>query len=623
MQSWSTISDFSNTVRQMAISESDPDYIFASYGNTLKRTKDGGETWFTVNSGLPSNAISYIAIHPSNPELIAVSISGYSDGNKLFISEDAGDSWTNHSFNLPNIPANCVAFFNDPMQSLYVGMDVGVYYIDNTLDQYETFMEGLPNVIVSELEINYINNKIRAGTYGRGLWESDVHMIAPIADFQADHTVIPTGHFVNFYSLSFGPPTTYEWTFEGGTPASSNEMNPANIVYATEGTFDVSLTVTNDLGSNTMTKEDYITSSTTLLPEVDFKANTNAVCMGDKIELTDLTEYFPTSWEWEITPGTFTFVDGTNANSQNPHVLCNEYGYYSVTLTAINANGSGSETKADFINVGGYDMPFEEDFETIILDEAWTVENPDNNITWELVEVGGNEPGIMAARVNFREIFGIGQTDNLISPPLDLTEYTEAYLDFDHAYAKFHETASDSLIIFISSDCGDSWTRIFSGGDDGEGSFATHPLTTEDFIPEVAEDWCGAGYGSDCNQIDISSWAGQKEVKLMFSTYSFYGNPIYIDNVMVSNSPHVGISEVISNKANIYPNPNNGVFMLTLRDVNTSVQVLITDIAGKVVHSSLMEDNKKNIDLSAHPAGIYFVNIYGGTFNEQIKIVKN
>ena len=112
-------------------------------------------------------------------------------------------------------------------------------------------------------------------------------------------------------------------------------------------------------------------------------------------------------------------------------------------------------------------------------------------------------------------------------------------------------------------------------------------------------------------------------MKIKFASFSFFGNPIYIDNVVVSNSPAVGISEVISQKASIYPNPNNGMFMLNLRDVNTSVQVLITDVAGKVVHSSLMENNKKNIDLSAQPAGIYFVNIYGGTFNEQIKIIKN
>ncbi len=623
MQSWTTISDFSNTVKQMAISESNPDYIFVSWGNTIKRTKDGGESWSNVSSGLPSNAISYIAVHPSDPELIAVSVSGYDDGEKLYYSEDAGDTWINYSLNLPNIPANCVTFFDDPIASLYVGMDVGVYYINNTLDQYETFMEGLPNVIVNELEINYQINKIRAATYGRGLWESDIHTVEPVSDFVADYTLIPTGHYVNFTSLALGPPTTYEWTFEGGTPSTSNEKNPSTIIYENEGTFNVTLTVTNNLGTNTITKEDYITSSTTLLPEIDFMADANAACLGEKITLTDLTEYFPISWEWEITPETFTFTDGTNAFSQNPVIECSDYGYYSVTLTASNTNGESSVTKDDFLNIGGYVLPFVEDYETIVLDEVWTIENPDNNETWELIEVGGNEPGTIASRINFREILAFGQTDNMISPPLDLSGLTEAYLDFEHAYAKIHESATDSLIIYISSDCGENWTRIFAGGDDGEGSFATHPLTVYDFLPEVQEDWCGAGYGSDCNKINISQWAGLKEVKIKFATYSSLGHPIYIDNVIVSDNPYVGIDDVIVSKASIYPNPNNGMFTLILRDANTSVQTIITDIAGKVVYSSLLENNETQIDLTNHPAGIYFINISGGTFNEQLKIIKD
>ena len=204
MQSWETIGDFGSTIQELAIAESNPDYIYASYGKTIKRTKDGGENWTDISTGLPSNAISYIAIHPSNPELIAVSISGYTEGQKVYYSEDAGDTWTNYSLNLPNIPANCVTFYDDPFRSLYVGMDVGVYYIDNTLGQYETFWEGLPNVIVSELEINYQVQKIRAATYGRGLWESDVNMVEPVSDFIADYTIIPTGYHVNFSSQASG-----------------------------------------------------------------------------------------------------------------------------------------------------------------------------------------------------------------------------------------------------------------------------------------------------------------------------------------------------------------------------------------------------------------------------------
>jgi PKD repeat protein len=502
-------------------------------------------------------------------------------------------------------------------------MDVGVYYIDNTLEEYETFWDGLPNVIVNELEINYQVNKIRAATYGRGLWESDVRMTEPVSEFEADYTLIPTGHSVNFSSLATGPPTTFEWTFEGGTPATSDEKDPSNITYENEGIFDVTLTVTNDLGSSTLLKEDYITVSSTLLPEVDFKANPGAVCLGENIELLDLTSHFPISWEWEITPETFSYINGTSANSQNPVILCNAYGNYTVKLTAANSIGESSLIKTDFLSVGGRNLPFEEDFEGIVLDENWTIENPDDNETWELVEVGGNSPGNTAARINFKEIMAIGQTDNLISQPLDLAAFDEAYLYFEHAYAKYYEEASDSLLIYISTDCGESWTRVVGYGDDGYGSFATHPLTNDEFVPEVQEDWCGAGYGSECHTINISQWAGQKEVKIKFGTYSFYGNPIYLDNVIVGNNPYVGVEDISSSNVSIYPNPTSGLFHLKLKDINTSVQVIITNMTGQVVYSSLLDHREAQIDLSAHPAGVYLVNISGGTFNEQVKIVKD
>jgi photosystem II stability/assembly factor-like uncharacterized protein len=180
MMSWTTISNLgSGTIRNMYISESDPDYLYVSKSEAIYRTTDGGITWDNITSGLPDLFITYIAVHPLDPEMVAVSLSGFNEGEKVFISYDAGDTWENFSFNLPNIPANCVIFNNDEGHGLYVGMDVGIYYIDNSLAEWEPFSEGLPNVIVSEMEIQYESGKIRAGTYGRGLWESDLHPVIP------------------------------------------------------------------------------------------------------------------------------------------------------------------------------------------------------------------------------------------------------------------------------------------------------------------------------------------------------------------------------------------------------------------------------------------------------------
>jgi len=55
----------------------------------------------------------------------------------------------------------------------YVGTDIGVYFRDETISPFWTaYSSGLPNVIVNELEIHYTTQKLRAATYGRGIWES-------------------------------------------------------------------------------------------------------------------------------------------------------------------------------------------------------------------------------------------------------------------------------------------------------------------------------------------------------------------------------------------------------------------------------------------------------------------
>jgi PKD repeat protein len=90
--------------------------------------------------------------------------------------------------------------------------------------------------------------------------------VPPVAYFTASNTIINKGQGVTFTDTSINSPTSWSWTFEGGTPSTSTAQNPT-ITYNTEGTYDVSLTVTNSFGSDTETKTDYITV-TEVLPTV-------------------------------------------------------------------------------------------------------------------------------------------------------------------------------------------------------------------------------------------------------------------------------------------------------------------------------------------------------------------
>lgn len=80
---------------------------------------------------------------------------------------------------------------------------------------------------------------------------------SPIAGFSANITEIDKGQQVHFTDRSLNNPTTWSWTFEGGTPSSSTSQNPI-VTYNSNGIFSVSLQSTNANGSDAKTVDKYI-----------------------------------------------------------------------------------------------------------------------------------------------------------------------------------------------------------------------------------------------------------------------------------------------------------------------------------------------------------------------------
>ncbi|MDL2227834.1 lamin tail domain-containing protein [Bacteroidales bacterium OttesenSCG-928-K03] len=79
----------------------------------------------------------------------------------------------------------------------------------------------------------------------------------PQADFSTQTRVKPAGSSFNFENNSFGDNLTYNWSFEGGNPNSSTQVNPT-ITYSNHGIYDVSLNIQNSAGTDNITKENYI-----------------------------------------------------------------------------------------------------------------------------------------------------------------------------------------------------------------------------------------------------------------------------------------------------------------------------------------------------------------------------
>jgi PKD repeat protein len=79
----------------------------------------------------------------------------------------------------------------------------------------------------------------------------------PVADFSANEPITAPGSTVQFTSSASGANLSYQWTFEGGSPSSSTATNPS-VTYNTPGSYNVTLTVGNANGTNTMVKANYI-----------------------------------------------------------------------------------------------------------------------------------------------------------------------------------------------------------------------------------------------------------------------------------------------------------------------------------------------------------------------------
>ncbi len=188
----------------------------------------------------------------------------------------------------------------------------------------------------------------------------------------------------------------------------------------------------------------------------------------------------------------------------------------------------------------GLPVPFSETFEpnspTVGL---WNVDNPDENITWQLTNTVGSTPGTTSVGINFFSYATTGQRDGFMSPPIDLSTLSTAQLSFEHAYRRYNQNSSDSLIIYVSTNCGQTFTRVFQRGENGTGSFATVSTSTTNFVPTQASDWCFAGtVGSPCFTVNLNNFVGNTNVIVKFEGYNNYGNNLYIDNINISGTPN-------------------------------------------------------------------------------------
>ncbi|WP_422107803.1 VPS10 domain-containing protein [Winogradskyella sp.] len=182
--SWSSISpNVSTNIDHFKVAPSNNQVMYFAINGQFRYSINGGATWNFTTLNLNGGWINYIAVHPTDPAKVAIVTT---NSERVYTSTNNGVSWTPIPWDLPNFSAQAVAWQDNGKDGLYVGMNYGVYYTDNDLgNTWIPFNNGLPNVRINELEINTVDNKIYAGTYGRGLWRSDVYEQAlSVNDFE-------------------------------------------------------------------------------------------------------------------------------------------------------------------------------------------------------------------------------------------------------------------------------------------------------------------------------------------------------------------------------------------------------------------------------------------------------
>ena len=148
-------------------------YINGTRTIILQKSIDGGTTWNVLNH--PINFID-LAIDPSNASIVW----GVGLG-KIYQSTDGGTTWIDKTGTFPNIAINTIKIDKNS-HDVYLGAYAGVYVWNNKISDWQIFNTNLPNVSINKLDITYADGgKIRAATWGLGLWESPLLSSIPIS----------------------------------------------------------------------------------------------------------------------------------------------------------------------------------------------------------------------------------------------------------------------------------------------------------------------------------------------------------------------------------------------------------------------------------------------------------
>lgn len=163
---------FIGNIQFAEIAQNNSNIIAISQGENLDLSTDGGKSFKSIKGTLPSLGIQEMAFDPKQDSTIVVVYGAHSnDGKKVYISKDLGNTWTNITYNLGNMPIRSVVIDHTPQRNIYLGAEIGIFTKPMSSTTWNLYNTNFPNVAVQEMEICWGSNTLKAATWGRGLWE--------------------------------------------------------------------------------------------------------------------------------------------------------------------------------------------------------------------------------------------------------------------------------------------------------------------------------------------------------------------------------------------------------------------------------------------------------------------
>ncbi|MEO6882471.1 MAG: choice-of-anchor V domain-containing protein [Bacteroidia bacterium] len=267
----------------------------------------------------------------------------------------------------------------------------------------------------------------------------------------------------------------------------------------------------------------------------------------------------------------------------------------------------------------GNTVPFNQGFEATTFPPAgWSIVNPDNSITW-VRTTAAHQTGTASIEMDNYNYNGAGQTDDIITPPINCTALSSVSLSFGVAYTYYNGSPAqyDSLRVLVSADCGQTFTSVYYKGGANLATLAGG--SSSEFVPNSAQ-W-------RTETVNLNAFAGMN-ILVDFRSITEYGNDLYIDNVNISApTAVVNLSKNYSSIV-LFPNPTNDQLTLRYYDAQDE-QVLISlySIDGKKVMDIVSAHQQagthtQQISLKGTVSkGMYFVKTIQGEQTTMQKIV--